>query len=412
MRPRRLSAAWVVPMSGPPIRNGVVLIGEDGKIREVGQRGSGAVSPDIEDSEWPGAALIPGLVNTHTHLELTGFAGLAEETDFPAWIRRIRALKAERTPADFRIAARAGLAACHMAGVTTVADTGDSGAVIEALAEVGGSGIAYHEVFGPHPDQLRESLAGLHQRVAGLRRFTSARVRLGVSPHAPYTVSAALYVAVARYAEREGLPMAVHLAESEAESMLLQDAGGPFADAWTLRGIPLPPLPGRSPVAWLDALGVLGERTLAIHVVRAGPADVARLAASRTAVAHCPRSNRRHGHGTAPLKAFLDAGLRVGVGTDSVASVGALDLLGEARAARALAGLSAEQALALVTGGAARAVGLEGEVGTLRPGHWGDVAVVTIPAAGTPELVREAVLASTPADVQETILGGRTVYRR
>ena len=412
MRPRRLSAAWVIPMSGPPIRNGAVLIGADGRIQAVGAQGDVPRLADAEESAWPAAALIPGLVNTHTHLELTGFSDLAAEEEFPAWIRRIRTLKAERAPADFLAAARAGLAICHAAGVTTVADTGDSGAVIEALAEAGGSGIAYHEVFGPHPDQLPESLAGLQQRVTELRRFASARVRLGVSPHAPYTVSAGLYAAVAHYAEREGLPMAVHLAESEAESELLHEASGPFAEAWKVRGIPLPPLPGRSPVAWLDAHGVLGERTLAIHVVQAGPDDVARLVQSRTAVAHCPGSNRRHGHGAAPLAAFLEAGLRVGVGTDSVASVGALDLLGEARAARALADLSAERALSLATRGAALALGLGEEVGTLRQGLWGDVAVVAIPAEGAPEAALEAVLASAPGDVEETTIGGRAVYRR
>jgi 5-methylthioadenosine/S-adenosylhomocysteine deaminase len=399
-------------MSGPPIRNGALLLDTEGRIREVGADGAVPRPAGAEESDWPGAALIPGLVNTHTHLELTGLAGRVEEADFPAWIRRIRALKAERTPADFLAAARAGVASCLAAGVTTVADTGDSGTVIEALAEAGGSGIAYQEVFGPHPDQLQESLDALRQRVSELRRFTSARVRLGVSPHAPYTVSGALYRAVARFAEEEHLPMAVHLAESVAESELMHGASGPFAEAWTRRGIPLPPLPGRSPVAWLEAHGVLGERTLAIHVVQVDPADVARLARTRTAVAHCPGSNRRHGHGAAPLSAFLEMGLRVGVGTDSVASVGRLDLLAEARAARALAGLTAEQALSLATRGAARALGLEGEVGTLRPGLWGDVAVVAIPAEAAPEAALEAVLASAPGDVRETTLGGRVVYLR
>jgi len=399
-------------MGAPPIRHGAALIDAEGRITAVGPDAEVPSPPGVPRTDWTRAVLLPGLVNTHTHLELTGFAGQAEETDFSAWIRRIRALKAERTPADFLAAARAGLAQCHAAGVTTVADTGDSGAVIEVLAEAGGSGIAYHEVFGPHPDQWRESLAGLEARVEELKRFVSARVRLGVSPHAPYTVSAELYVAVARYAAREGFPVAVHLAESEAESAFLSDASGAFADAWTARGIPLPPLPGRSPVAWLDAHGALGERTLAIHVVQAGQGDVARLVKTRTAVAHCPGSNRRHGHGNAPLAAFLEAGLRVGVGTDSVASVGTLDLLAEARAARALAGLTAEAALALATRDAARALGLEREVGTLAPGRWGDVTAIAIPDAETPDSAMERALASAPGDVLETILGGRTVYRR
>lgn len=412
MRPRLLSAGWVVPMSGPPIRDGAVLIGSDGRIVGAGRRGSVAAPPDAESSEWPEAVLIPGLVNTHTHLELTGFAGLAEEEEFPAWIRRIRALKAERTPADYLDAARQGLRDCHAAGITTIADTGDSGAVIEALAEAGGSGIAYHEVFGPHPAQLPESLEGLKARVAELRGFESARVRLGVSPHAPYTVSGALYRAVAEFADREHLPIAVHLAESLAESELVGKGAGAFAEAWTARGIPLPDSRGRTPVEWLDAHGVLGERTLAIHVVQAGRDDVTRLAGRRTAVAHCPLSNRRHGHGAAPLAEFIQGEVRVGVGTDSVASVGRLDLLAEARAARALAGLTAAEALALATNGAAEALGLGGQVGALVPGNWGDAAALRVPEGTGAEGLLEAVLASSPADFVETILGGRTVHRR
>lgn len=412
MPARRLSAGWLLPMDGPPVHLGAVLIGADGRVLEVGPDAAVSRPQDAESSQWPDAVILPGLVNTHTHLELTGFAGKAQEDDFPSWIRRIRALKAERSTEAFLEAARAGLAACHRAGVTTVADTGDSGTVIQALAEAGGSGVAYHEVFGPHPDQLQESLAGLHRRLAELKPFVSPRVRLGLSPHAPYTVSAPLYAAVARLAEREGLPVAVHLAESEAESELVHEASGPFAEAWGARGIPLPELPGRSPVAMLEELGILAERTLAIHVVQVGPADVARLARTGASVAHCPLSNRRHAHGTAPLAAFLDAGLRVGVGTDSEASVGPLDLLAEARAARTLAGLGALDALRLVTSGAALALGMAGEVGVLRPGAWGDVVVVAVGDPETPEHTLEAVLASGPADVRETVLGGRTVHRR
>ncbi len=395
----------------PPIRHGSVLIGSDGRIMAVGPHERVPQPDGVEYSVRPGAVILPGLVNTHTHLELTGFAGMADEEEFPAWIRRIRALKAERSAADYLAAARQGIADCHAAGVTTIADTGDSGAVIEALAEVGGSGIAFHEVFGPHPDQVGESIAGLRERVADLRRFASERVRLGVSPHAPYTVSGELYRAVAEFADQERLPIAVHLAESVAESQLIGEAAGPFADAWAARGIPLPDFSGGSPVQWLTEHEVLGPRTLAIHLVRTTPVDILHLQQRGTAVAHCPLSNRRHGHGDAPIREFLAAGLRVGVGTDSVASVGRLDLLAEARAARKLAGLTAAEALALVTSGGAAALGLDREVGTLSPNHWGDMAVVAVEPAGDEEAALEAVLASSPANVLETILGGRTVYR-
>lgn len=396
-------------MDGPPIRGGAVLVAATGRVAAVGPDAAVPVPAEAEALDWPDAVLLPGLVNAHTHLELTGLAGRVPEDDFAAWIRRVRALKEERTPAVFLDAARAGLAACHAAGVTTVAETGDSGAVMQALAEAGGSGIVYQEVFGPHPDQRDASVRWLEERVAALAPLASARVRLGLSPHAPYTVSGPLYEAVARMARERDLPLAVHLAESRAETDLLGTATGSFAAAWAGRGIPLPSVPGRTPVEWLDQHGVLGPRTLCIHLVQVSAGDIARVAAHGCAVAHCPRSNRRHGHGDAPLAALLGAGLRVGVGTDSEASLPP-DLLAEARAARALARLDAAAALALCTSGAARALGLEGEVGVLAPGAWGDVAVIGVAPDATDPV--EAVLASSPADVRATYLAGRRVHPR
>jgi cytosine/adenosine deaminase-related metal-dependent hydrolase len=415
MRARRLSARWVLPIEGPALEHGALLIGADGRIAAVGPEAAVPRPADAAAEDFGDALLLPGLINTHTHLELTGLDGGTPEPEFGAWIRRVREVKAARAPEAFLAAARRGLADCWAAGVTTVADTGDSGAVIEALAEAGGSGIAYHEVFGPHPDQRDASLLGLQTAVERLGRFAGGRVRIGVSPHAPYTVSGTLYAATAAWAREAGLPIAVHLAESPAESALLASGTGAFADAWHNRGIPLPAPLGRSPVAWLDEHGVLSERTLCIHLVQAGPADVQRLARANAAVAHCPLSNRAHGHGDAPLAALLAAGLRVGLGTDSIMSVGTLDLLAEARAARALAGLDAARTLALCTRDAARTLGLEREVGVLAPGRWGDCVVIR-PRAGpgasrTDLSAEDRALASGPRDVLATFVGGRDVHR-
>jgi len=410
MPARRLSARWMLPMDGPAVENGAVLVGADGRIEAVGPDARVPRPPDVPVERFDDALLLPGLINTHTHLELTGLGGLWPDADFAAWIRRVRADKAARAPEAFLEAAHRGIADCRTTGVTTVADTGDSGAVIQALAEAGGSGIAYHEVFGPHPDQCDASLAGLGEAVERLSRFTSPRVRLGVSPHAPYTVSGALYAATAALAREADLPIAVHLAESRAETALLADGSGVFADAWRSRNIPMPEPLGGTPVAWLESHGVLSDRTLCIHVVQIDQTDIRRMARAGAAVAHCPLSNRAHGHGDAPLAALLAAGLRVGLGTDSILSVTRLDLLAEARAARVLAGLDAGQALALCTSEAARALGLQDEVGTLRPGHWGDCLVVRNVGTGG-DTAEERVLASGPRDVLATFVGGRDVYR-
>lgn len=425
-RALRLRAAWLVPVAGPPVRDGAILIGESGRIATAGPHPAVPEPPGVPSERFERGALLPGLINTHTHLELTGIAGsegaafMPPPEDFPAWIGRLRAVKAERSPVEWMAAAREGLRRCHAAGITTVADTGDSGAVIRALDEAGAAGIAYQEVFGPDPIHLEENLKQLLDRMDALQCHAVDRVRLGVSPHAPYTVSGPLYRAVADYARRAGLPIAVHVAESRAETELIVGARGSFADAWDRRRIPLtthpaqepPPGGARSPVAWLDWFGVLGPRTLAIHAVQVDESDLGVLRSRGVGVAHCPRSNQRHGHGDAPLRAMLDAGIAVGVGTDSEVSVGDLDLLGEARSARALAGLSAPEALGLMTREAARAIGMGGEVGELTPGSWGDVVALELDQVPDAGQVEESIIAATPACVGGTWISGRPVYRR
>jgi 5-methylthioadenosine/S-adenosylhomocysteine deaminase len=409
VRAQRLAARWLLPIQGAAIPRGAVLVGPDGRVQAVGPDPGIPHPPGVPAAEFEDAVILPGLINTHTHLELTGFEGLVPEPEFPAWIRRLRQLKTTREPAEYIDAARRGLADCYAAGVTTVADTGDSGAVLQVLSEIDGSGIAYQEVFGPHPSQMGESLAGLQARVADLSGRASRRVRVGVSPHAPYTVSGPLFAAVARWARAERLPLAVHVAESTAEAQFLSTGSGPFAEAWRERGIPLPSSESRTPVEWLQQRGVLSPYSLCIHAVQVGPQDIQRLAETGAAVAHCPLSNRAHGHGEAPLRAFLDAGIRVGLGTDSVVSVGRLDLLAEARTAGRLAGLDAEQLLELCTLGGARALGIEAETGSLVAGKWADCTIIRPPAAGGSPA--ERVLASSPADVLRTYVGGREAYR-
>jgi 5-methylthioadenosine/S-adenosylhomocysteine deaminase len=406
---RRLAASWLLPIEAPPIENGAVLIDSEGKIEAVGPDAAVPRPPDVLSLDLTDAVLLPGLINTHTHLELTGFEGQVPESDFPTWIKHLRQLKTTREPAEYLEAARQGLAECYAAGVTTIADTGDSAAVLRALSEANGSGVVYQEVFGPDPAQLDQSLTQLQTNLKKSESLATGRVRLGVSPHAPYTVSGPLFKAVATWARAERLPLAVHLAESPAEVQFLHAGSGPFAESWRARGIPLPASTGCTPVEWLEKHGVLSEQTLCIHVVQLRRKDIDRLADSGAAVAHCPISNRLHGHGAAPLAAIMHAGIRVGLGTDSVVSVGRLDLMAEARAAGELASLPADQLLELCTLGGARALGLDAETGSLVAGKWADCTFIRPSArTGSPA---ERVVASTPRDVLLTYVGGREVYR-
>ena len=425
MRPLRLRASWALPVDGPPIQDAAILIDAEGRIDAVGPNHAIPTPPDALSHDLGRAVLLPGMVNTHTHLELTGFEEYApggrNDPAFRDWIQTIRRIKEARSAEDFLAAARRGVRDCWAGGVTTIADTGDSGSVIQALAELGGSGIAYQEVFGPHPDQLEVSFALLQRRAGELARFAGGRVRLGVSPHAPYTVSGPLYSEVAAWAGAEGLPLAVHLAESREESEFVTRGAGPFADAWKQRGIPLlddprhqSPVPSpQSPVTWLDSHHVLGPHTLCIHAIQLSAADIGLLAARAVSISHCPLSNARHRHGAAPLTALRNAGIRVGLGTDSVASVARLDLFAEARTARALGGLSAEEAIALCTLDGAKALGLEGEVGSLTRGKWGDVVAVEAgdSQAGFAASPAELVLSAAPGSVRLTVVGGRVVHQ-
>jgi len=408
-RARRLAARWLLPVEAPPLERGAILFDSNGRIEAIGAdavvpRPTGMPADQLGD-----AILIPGLINTHTHLELTGFEGQVGDPEFSAWIRHLRQLKTTRGASEYLDAARRGLADCYATGVTLIADTGDSGAVIQALSEADGAGVAYQEVFGPDASKADASLAQLQDDVHRRSRWVTDRVRIGVSPHAPYTVSGPLYKAVARWARAEDLPLALHLAESPAEAQFLLAGTGPFADAWLARDIALPLPVGQTPVRWVADHDALSEQSLCIHAVQVGPEDIQRLADAGAAVAHCPVSNRNHGHGAAPLAALLSAGIRVGLGTDSVASVGRLDLLADARAARALAGLSADQVLELCTLGGARALGLDSETGSLAAGKWGDCTVIRMSEAAAPPA--EQVLASSPDDVLSTFVGGREVYR-
>jgi 5-methylthioadenosine/S-adenosylhomocysteine deaminase len=394
----RIRARRIHPVTAPPFEDGAVLVGADGRIAAIGREIDVPAAAGCRTLEFPNAELLPGLVNCHTHLELTHLAGRHAEPDFTAWIRGVRALKDATTAEEFMASAEAGLRDCWKRGVTCVADTGSSGAALDALLRLGGRGIVYHEVFGPDPKSAEECFSEFEQQVRRLLHRLScnavpgnAAPLLGVSPHAPYTVSAPLYRLVADLARRERLPLALHVAESPAETELIRDAAGPFADALRARGIEVRPS-GMSPLSYLVQLGVItSANCLCIHCVQVDTDDIVAIARAGAAVAHCPRSNLAHGHGRAPLASFLERGVRVGLGTDSVVSVRDLDLAAEARAA----GFDGPDALRALTLDGARALGLEADAGSLEVGKWGDLAVVSSVALSS---------------VLLTVVGGRVVH--
>ena len=420
LRPQLLTARWVLPVTAPPIEHGAVRIGADGRIEAVGSIES--VGTGIELRDLGNAAILPGLINLHAHPELAGFRGLLDDLPFHQWIPTLMRCKrdAQLTQEDYDVAAAWTCVESLRAGVTTLGATEASGAAIGALRAAGMRGIVYLEVFGPAPPQVTESITELRSRISRFSPQATELVRIGVSPHAPYTVSDALFVTTAGLAKSEGLPVAAHVAEGEAEELLVQDGVGPFAAGLRTRGI-VTPSRGKSTVELLDRLGVLDCRPLLIHCVRINDDDLRRIADSGAAIAHCPIANARLGHGIAPMVEARAAGITVGIGTDSVASNNRIDLLEEARAAqivqrarlRSSGAFDSSDLLRMVTIDGAHALGLDHRVGSLEPGKDADVCAVTldhthsIPAGSITNALFHAARGS---DVILTMVQGKTLF--
>ncbi|HVT38069.1 MAG TPA: amidohydrolase family protein [Gemmatimonadaceae bacterium] len=412
----RYHARWVLPVSAPPIEDGTVVVEMD-RITYVGPRAGAPLARDVELGD---AVITPGLVNTHTHLDLTVLRGLPQGLTFFDWIRGLVAARDRLTPGEQLDSARLGVREGLQAGITTYADTAPSDAPLGAMLELGVRGIAYREVFGPDPAKCEAALSELRRNVAAMRARETRFVGVGVSPHAPYSVSDALYRAVADFARAQQLPLATHIAESADESRLVGGGEGPFAEFLRGRGISVSPR-ARTPVALLKECDVLGRNALLIHCVRADAEDIATIAGTGCGVATCPVSNRFFAHGAAPVGDLLAAGVRVGVGTDSMASNDRMDVWHESLLAAgfALAGGVApghgdhRGALELATLGGARALGLDDRIGSLEAGKQADIAVFPLPRSHTPRPAdRDARAAGAPIMPAVLVLvAGRELVR-
>ncbi|MDX6409268.1 MAG: aminodeoxyfutalosine deaminase [Gaiellaceae bacterium] len=402
-----LSADWVLPVEGPPIESGAVVI-DDGRVVAVGKAEQLGEGTRYDDS-----VIVPGFVNAHSHLEYAVYGGFGDGLgDFAEWITLHIQRKARIGWDEHVDVARLGAAECLASGVTTVGDCSYSGATAVACAELGLRATVYLEVFGSDVPKALEHFARIRDRVGDA---FSTRVKPGVSPHAPYSVSIELYAACAEL----GLPLATHISESPAEVAYLLSGSGAWGDYKDL----LVASPGKTGTHLLAEHDLLGRNVVAAHGVVLDEDEIGLLASTGTGVAHCPRSNAALGCGVAPLTELRTAGVRVGVGTDSPASAPSFDFFEELRsvvlAARARAArpdvLSAGEALELGTLGSARALGLDAEIGSLAPGKRADLAVVSL--EGSAYLPWEdpagaVVFGGSPDRVIATYVDGEARYEK
>jgi len=416
------SARWVLPDSSTLI--------EDGAVAVHGSQIAGAGSAAEIKARFPGAhvesfgqsLILPGLINTHTHLELTALRGYLEneESDFFAWLRKLTLARFERMTADdIRVSATWGACEAVRAGITCVGDASDSAMMsMLALQDVGLRGVVFQESFGPDPRLVEENFAKLQAKVEQLRDVENDLVRVGVSPHAPYTVCRRQLELIAEFAKSEQLPLMMHAAESEAEELFLRDGTGVFAEGLAKRGIAWTP-PRVSTVQYLQQVGILDCQPLLAHCIRVDQGDIETLLETGSKVAHCPKSNAKLGHGRAPLTVFLEAGITVGLGSDSVASNNTCDIIEEARFALLFAlknpFLTAIRMLTAATTGGARCLGLEEKgIGVLREGGQADLVVLGLDGAHQLPVydpITTLIFSSSGRDVVLTVIAGREVYR-
>jgi cytosine/adenosine deaminase-related metal-dependent hydrolase len=419
-----LTADYVLPISSPPIENGAVAI--DGSlIKDVGPTETILGSyPDSSVENFGLAAILPGFVNCHSHLEVTAMRGSLDsvEHDFAAWLLTLNEIRKGFSDEDICISALAGAAEGAAAGVTSFGDIGRYGrAGLEALKVVGLRGILYQETdFYVEGRTAVDDVKRLVEKFEDLRSGDTGLVEVGISPHSPYTVGPRQLELIAEFAVANKVKLTIHAAESRDERDLIETGSGFFTGIYEKFGVQWES-PHCSTIEYLERTGVLSAGPLLAHCVTVDGDDIDLIAASGSAIAHCPKSNAKFGHGYAPFEAMLDAGIPIGLGSDSVASNNMCDHLEEMRSAVLAARnrpdshrmLTAEEGLEAATLGGAKALGLGDVTGSLERGKRADIAVVSLThLAQSPVVdVQAALVFSTCArDVIRTIVDGEDVY--
>ena len=392
----RYHAGWVVPVAGRSIRDGRVDV-DGGVIAAVG-RSADAAPGAVRDVDLRDCAILPGLVNAHAHIELSGLRGAVPPApSMPEWVRSLMARRAGRAP-DVAAMERA-VAEAQRCGTALVGDIGNTLAAAAPLRAAGLPAVVFRELIG---FDERDPAALVERTCAELDRQSGDNPRLRLAAHAPYSVSPALFAALRAAAEQRRLwPLAVHLAESREELEFLRSGTGAWRTLleelgrWDPRWSAGTP----SPVAYLDRLGWLGPGILLVHGVHLTDAELRRVAETGATLVTCPRSNRWTGAGAPPIARFHAAGVHLAVGTDSLASAADLNLFAELAELRRLApAVPAAALLRAATLSGAEALGYGATHGAIAAGR--RAALIAVAGAGRADDVEEYLTGGVrPEDV-------------
>ena len=396
----RYRAAWVVPVAGPPLRDAWVAVSGD-RIVAVG-RDHDPTTPEVDLGQ---VALMPGLVNAHTHLELSHLRDqIPPASEFVTWIRGVMATRRPGAgPGAEAIAAgiQAGIDEAVACGTALVGDISNTLASWAPLAASALGGVVFNEIIRFNTPDPTGVVAQACQQIDALP--PAADLRASLAAHAPYSVAPLVFRAIRDELERRPfLPYSVHLAESREESEFIRTGGGEWRTFLEQVGSwdPTWHAPGGTPVEYLDDAGFVSRRSLVVHGVQMTGADLTRLVRRGATLVTCPRSNVYTGAGQPPVEAFYQAGVSVAVGTDSLASTPDLNLFAELAALRERApNVPASRLIESATAVGARALGFDAEFGTLESGKRARVLAVDVPADLT-DVEQYLVSGITPSQVR------------
>jgi len=369
---RALTGSWLLTgdPEQAPIRSGAVVVDARGGVLDVGPEQALRERHAGLRFEQHRAVLTPGLVNGHTHLELSALRGrVPGGRGFAPWVDAMMRERGQLQPEQDREAIELAVSELLSHGVVAVGEVCNQLQTVEPLAAVPLCVSVFHEVFGMRRDVGETMLAMAEQQRAAYPDFPP-HVRYALAPHTPFTMHPEVLQALIVRAQRAGTRTSLHLAEHAAERAFLATGQGPFADWVKTRGSSALDweVPGLDPVRYVDALGLLGPHLIAVHLTDARPDELAVIAARGVQVVLCPRSNLFIDVKLPPLLDILRAGIRPGLGTDSLASNVSLDPLAEARALRKrFPTVPALQLLAMATSWGADALGFGALLGRLAP---------------------------------------------
>jgi len=395
------------------LQNAAVHISNPGRISRIEPWNDPQAMPEIEVIDWGTAVIIPGLINAHTHLELTHFFNQLTQFDsFAEWIMQLVNQRRTWSRDRFLNSARDGERAALSSGTTLVGDITASGVGWDAAIEGSLRRVVFAEVTALSGADIDQALSRLEPLLD--RDDHGPLLTKGLSPHAPYTVSPGLYSRVAELSHTRGMLLATHVAETKAEIEFLQAGTGELRDLLSRLGaLPADWKPPQiAPVLFLDLLGVLGQSCLLVHCNYLDQESISRILRTGSSVVYCPRSHSFFGHDPHPIRKLLDSGINVALGTDSLASNSSLSMLDEVRfLAKTRKDLKPEEILRAATLNGAAALNFGGVLGRLRRGYWADMAVLQIPENTGPRQLTAQLLEGA-GECIATIVQGKIVWRK